>query len=206
MEVDMKRLWWKISIFILLPVFYGCKNCPSPCTSPCTIPYEIYKVAVDERDISTQIKDKTINSKILAQYLKDDSVKVLDISASCYEGHVYLVGEYESALQKKQAINIAKSVEGVKSITTYLHRKKYIKGCGTTDNLNLASHIKAALVEDKNIWATNVEVTVVQCKAVLLGIVGSYEEIDKSITLAKGVKGVRGVKSFLNVLKKSSDA
>ncbi len=198
----MKLYWYKILVSILLPVFYGCSLCSSPCAYPCaypcTIPYDIYKITVDERDISTQVKDKAITTKILAKFVADDSVKVLDISASCYKGQVYLVGEYESTAQKKQAINIAKGVDGVKSITTYLFPKKDIDGCGTTDNLNIAAHVKAALVKDKDIWATNVEVSMVQCKAVLLGVVGSKKEIDKSIALAKGVKGVRGVKSFLN--------
>ena len=199
----MKRYWYKILVFILLPISYGCSLCNSPCTAPCTIPYDIYKVAVDERGIGTQVKDKAINVKILAKFLGDDSVKVLDISASCYQGHVYLVGEYETLGQKRQAIAIAKGVKGVKSITTYLLPKKDIEGCGTTKNLNIAVHIKAALVKDKDIWATNVEVSMVQCQAVILGIVGSDEEIDKSIALAKGVKGVRGVKSYLKVLTMS---
>jgi hyperosmotically inducible protein len=152
--------------------------------------------------VGTQARDKAIIAKILKKFLNDDSIKVLDISVFCYEGHVYLVGEYESVKQKKQAVAIAKVIERVKFVTSYLFPKKNVKDCGMTDNLKILAKVEAALIQDREIWSTNVDVKTVQCSVILLGIVGSHEEIDKSIAHAKGVEGVRFVKSFLNVAKK----
>jgi hyperosmotically inducible protein len=196
----MKQVWLRISIFVLLVTSSGCV-----CLTTCFNPYDWYKIAVDERDIKTQISDKTINAEILARYVDDEKIKALDISADSYEGDVYLTGEYESAEQKKQAETIAKDVDGVKSVTTHLLPKKELKDCGTTDNLAITANVKKALVGDGDIWATNVEVKAIQCKyVVLLGVVGSQEELDKSIEHAKATEGVESVKSFLRVKKGST--
>ena len=74
----------------------------------------IYSTAMDERNMSTIASDTTIKGTIVKKFYDDDKIKSLDISTGCYHGHVYLVGEYDTADQKNRAIKIAKSVEGVK--------------------------------------------------------------------------------------------
>ena len=53
------------------------------------------------------------------------------------------------------------------------------------------------LIGDKNIWSTNITIRTVQCRVVLLGIVGSKIQINRAINHAKSVQNVRSVKSFL---------
>jgi hyperosmotically inducible protein len=110
---------------------------------------------------------------------------------------VYLIGEYDKASQKNRAIKIAKSIEGVKSVTTYLLPKKKGDVCGTDDNIKLALEVKAKLVGDRDIWSTNIDVKSVQCNIVLYGLVASERKITKAIAHAKSVEGVRSVKSLL---------
>jgi hyperosmotically inducible protein len=179
----MKTLIKMIPFFILLLTVSGCGT--------------IYSAAVDERNVSTIANDTTIKGEIVKKFIDDDQIKSLYISTGCYRGHVYLVGEYEKAIQKDRAIQIAKGVEGVKSVTTYLLPKKKGDLCGTDDNLKIAGKVKVKLIEDKDIWSTNIDVKSVQCNVVLYGLVGSQNEINKAIAHAKSVDGVRGVKSFL---------
>jgi len=157
----------------------------------------IYKAAVDERDVKTIANDKKIEATIVKRLLEDDNVKVLDISAYCYDGRVYLLGEYETAQQKNLATQIAKNVEGVKSVTTHLLPKKANHPCGTRENVEITARVKAVLIKDKEIWSTNVDVKTIQCNVVLLGIVGSEQEVRRAIAHAKKVEGVQSVKSYL---------
>ncbi|WP_207261980.1 BON domain-containing protein [Desulfovibrio sp. Huiquan2017] len=159
----------------------------------------VYDVAVEERNVGDYANDEKIAFLIKKDFLADDLVKYLDFDASSYEGLVYIVGEYESRAQVDRAVKIAKSVDGVRSVTTYLLPKKADDSCGTTDNLELYAKIKNLLVQDKNVWSTNVEIKTVQCNVVLLGIVGSAAERDQIIAHAKSVAGVRSVKSFLRI-------
>ncbi len=162
----------------------------------------IYEAAMDPRDLGTQTADAKIDAKITKAYYDDKDMSVLSIDPYVFNGDVYLVGEYANATQKAKAVSLAKGVEGVRSVTTYLLPEKEDPACGTTDNIKVAAKVKAALIGDGDIWSTNVEVKAVQCNVVLLGLVGSQQEIDKSIMHARDTDGVRSVHSYLRVAKK----
>jgi hyperosmotically inducible periplasmic protein len=165
--------------------------------SGCTV----YNAAVDERPVGTIADDTVIKGKIIKRFLADDKIKTLDISVGCYRGHVYLVGQYDEPIQKDRAIEIAKQVDGVKRLTTYLLPKKKNDYCGLEDNLKIEGKVNAKLIEDKDIWSTNIDVKSVQCHIVLYGLVGSKAEITKAVAHAKSVGGTRGVTSFLESVR-----
>lgn len=182
----MNKRTYLVSVFILLALsLAGCGT--------------IYKAAMDERSVGQQTADATISGAIMKLYLEDDDVSVMGIEPYTFYGQVYLVGEYENTKQKSKAIAIAESVDGVKGVTTYLLPEKEDPTCETTDNLSILAAVKSALIGDGDIWSTNVEVKVVQCQVVLLGLVGSRDQLEQSIEHAKAVEGVRGVKSYLKV-------
>ena len=172
---------------------YGCAALvPVPvCTT--------YNIAVDERNIKTVVSDTKIKTLVLDAFIQDKTVKTFDIDVECYYGHVYLIGEYDTDKQINSAIELAGDIEGVKDVTTHLLKKKKGDPCGMTDNLAIKAKVKAKLIKDGDIWSTNVEVAVVQCNVVFMGLVGSNKEIEKIIAHAKSVGGVRSVKSFLKV-------
>ena len=163
-------------------------------SSGCSV---IYTTAVDQRDVETILNDTKIKFTIGNKFYDDEAINSLNLSSGCYSGHVILVGEYDKAFQKKRAIKIAKSIEGVKSVTTYLLPKNKDDVCGTDDNIKLTLEVKTKLVADKDIWSTNIDVKSVQCNVVLYGLVASENKIKKAVAHAKSVEGVRSVKSFL---------
>ncbi|MDO9528567.1 MAG: BON domain-containing protein [Syntrophales bacterium] len=183
----MKKHLMMISYFVILAIVCGCTT--------------VYKAAVDERNVSTIASDNKIAVTVSKRFFDDATIKILDISADCYNGHVYLIGEYENEKQKSRAVKIARGVKGVKSVTTYLLPKKKGDRCGTSDNVAIIAKVKARLIKDKEIWSTNIKVKSVQCNVVLLGIIGSKAEIHKIIDYTKSVEGVRSVKSFLKSIK-----
>jgi hyperosmotically inducible protein len=159
-----------------------------------------YGVAVDERKVGTIVSDEEIKLSIQEKLLGDDAIKVLDISTFCYNGYVYLVGEYGTEKEKERALEIANNASGVKSVTHYLLRKNKEDTCGWTDKLEIDGKIRAELIGDRDISSTNIDVKAIQCHVVLLGIVGSKKEIAKAIAHAKSVTGVRGVTSYLKAV------
>ncbi|MCP3874604.1 MAG: BON domain-containing protein [Desulfobacteraceae bacterium] len=183
----MKKLLIPMLLFLLIPMLNSCGT--------------IYGAAVDERNVATIASDHEIKGKILKRFADDENVGVLDFSVSSYKGHVYLIGEYETLTQKNRAIQLARNEQGVTGITTYLIPEDPKAMCGTAKNLELTGKVKAALIGDKNIWSTNVDVKTMQCTTVLWGLVGSKTEINKAIAHAKSVKGVTKVKSFLKAVK-----
>ncbi len=161
----------------------------------------IYKSAVDKRSVGEQYDDEKLTMAIRNKFSGDEKIKYFDISTYCYNGHVYLVGEYDTLDQKSQAVKLAGEVEGVKSVTDYFLPKKKDDTCGTTANLKLLTKVKTKLIGDKEISSTRIEVKTLQCNIILLGLVGSEDEIKKAISHAKAVEGVRSVESFLKTKK-----
>ncbi|QJB56623.1 BON domain-containing protein [Pseudodesulfovibrio sp. zrk46] len=183
----MKRSISILFVILMLVAAYMTQGCA------------MYDVAVEERNVSTYSGDKKISFLIEEKFLDDNTVKFLDFDAYTYEGHVYLIGEYESHTQVERAVKIAKGVKGVKTVTTYFMPKKVGDHCGTTDNLSISSTLRKDLIADGDIWSTNIDIEMIQCHVVLLGIVGSAKERDKAIAHAKSIEGVRGVKSYIKV-------
>ncbi|MFH1913709.1 MAG: BON domain-containing protein [Pseudomonadota bacterium] len=159
----------------------------------------VYDVAVEERNLGDWTNDKNISYSIERAFLNDELVKYMDFDAFCYEGQVFLVGQYESRDQVKRAESIAKGTKGVHSVTTFVMPKKAHDDCGTTDNLGLYTKVKQRLVADTDIWSTNIDIKTMQCHIILLGIVGSVTERDAAIAHARSVEGARGVESFLMI-------
>ncbi|WP_022663415.1 BON domain-containing protein [Paucidesulfovibrio longus] len=159
----------------------------------------VYKAAMDERSLGQIYDDEQITFLIDKELLADKDVNYMDYKAFTYLGRVYLVGEYESDTQRNRAIRLARDVEGVRSVTTYLLPKQEVANCGTSDQLRIAAELDKDLLEDESVNGTNVDTKIVQCQAVLLGLVGSQQEIDRAQAIAGQVPGVTAVKSFLHV-------
>jgi hyperosmotically inducible protein len=186
----------KLCSALLLIFSFFIAGCTTIATTAGT---SIYKITVDERKASTIATDTKIAITVLAKFINDDLVKAQDISIFCYDGNVFLVGEYELKEQKKRSLEIVRTVEGVKSVTAYLSPKSQNNACGTLDNLAITTKVRIKLIGDKDILSTNVDVETVNCIVVLLGIVGSKQEIEKVVTHARNVTGIHGVKAFLKI-------
>ena len=184
----MQRYFWGFYIILILGILM------TGCTT-------IYKSAVDERSLGEQYDDQAITMSIRKKFTEDEKIKYFDISTYVYNGHVFLVGEYDTVDQKNQAVKLAGEVEGVRSVTNYFLPKKEDDTCGTTANLKLSTKLKTKLIGDKDISSTKIEVKALQCNIILLGLVGSADEIKKAISHAKTVEGIRSVKSFLRIQK-----
>lgn len=183
----MKRILSLLTLLMMLVAVYAASGCA------------VYDVAVEERNVATYSSDKKISFVIEEQFLKDDAIKYMDFDAYSYEGHVYLIGEYESHTQVDRAVAIAKSTEGVRTVTTYFLPKRAEDHCGTTDNVEISATLRHKLISDEDIWSTNIDIEMIQCNVVLLGIVGTSQQKAAAIAHAKETPGVRNVKSFITV-------
>jgi hyperosmotically inducible protein len=159
-----------------------------------------YGVAQEERSNTAIYTDEKIKLTIDKRILGEE-INVFNYATFCYNGDVYLIGEYDTAVQKEKVLKIAHSVTGVKSVTTYLLPKRKIDTCGKMDHAAISIRVQALLIEDHAIHSTNIDVKVVQCHVILLGIVGTGSEADKAVAHARSVDGVIGVMSYLKAMR-----
>lgn len=173
--------------------------------SPMTPVGAIYGAAVDERSVGQQSYDRRLRTSIEAQYAQDSDVSYWGTSVYVFLADVYLVGEYKTEATRDKAVQIARNTEGVRNVYTYFLPEKETT-CGFTDRQEMRAKINYELYGSSGVTATNVEMAIVQCDVVLMGVVANQAEIDKAVSLVKGVDGVQNVKSYLRVLRKAPPA
>jgi hyperosmotically inducible protein len=156
----------------------------------------VYKTSVDERPLRHIFNDKKLTSLLMARLIEDDVTRILDVTAVCYFGYPFVVGQCETLDEAQRIMDIAWEVTG-KPAVPYLLKKGEGEDCNPALNLEMAYETTARLTADKKIFATNVTVKTVQCHVVLLGVLGSKESILAAIEHAKKVFGVQKVQSFL---------
>src|SRR5512139_889825 len=151
----MKRMFLVVSGLLIGAIVAGTTGCSTA-----------YKSAVDQRNLGTQYDDEKITMAIRSKFLEDKGVNYMDISTYCYNGNVYLVGEYEKVEQKNQAVKLAAQVPGVKSVTDHFLPKKKDDSCGTTENLVTEAKVRADLIGDIDLSSTQIETKMIQCQVV----------------------------------------
>jgi osmotically-inducible protein OsmY len=66
------------------------------------------------------VDDSVITTKIKSEYLKDETVKALDVHVRTFKGRVQLSGFVKTRAEKDRAGEIAKSVAGVVAVENAL--------------------------------------------------------------------------------------
>jgi hyperosmotically inducible protein len=165
----------------------------------CSTTGVIYSVAADERAATSIVSDNVIVASLKKTLIEDGGLKALNISVYCYNGHVFLIGESDTEGQKEKAVKTAKGIAGVKSVETYILPQKKHDTCGMADNLAMQAELEADFLADLGIWSSSIDIKVVQCQIILLGIAESRDEINKAIAQAKSVEGNRGVRSYIKL-------
>ncbi|OGR40320.1 MAG: hypothetical protein A2051_05435 [Desulfovibrionales bacterium GWA2_65_9] len=155
----------------------------------------IYDAARDERSVGTIAADKKISTSIKSALVGKDGKLGLAVKVYCYVGKVTLLGQLGDEKFKDFAVATAKKAKGVKGVATHWEAPGMTDTTAT--DVEIAAKLRAALVADKAISATQVEAEVFGGKVYLIGMVRSQKDADKSVAHAKAVKGVIGVTSLL---------
>jgi len=82
-----------------------------------------YKVGTDERSVGSQVSDASITATIKARLVKEPGIRALNIDVDSVDGHVTLTGIVKNTRQAQRAAEIARGVEGVKSVKNNLRVK-----------------------------------------------------------------------------------
>ncbi|MDC0335693.1 BON domain-containing protein [Pseudodesulfovibrio sp.] len=153
----------------------------------------IYESARDERSVTQQADDKRISLDIKAQMADRDSGKALQVHAYCFVGQVYLVGAINDTAFRDFAVKTAKSIKGVKGVKTH-----FVKETDTTAaDLEIAASVRANLIAEGDLSATQIETEVMNGEVVMVGMVRSKADAQLAVKVAKGTGDVRKVTSYL---------
>ena len=157
-----------------------------------------YKVATDERTVGTMVDDTNVSASIKAALIDDPLVKARHIDVDTVDGNVILTGVVESGLQAKRAVEVAQSIEGVRSVKNNLQIGSKTIGQSFDDTI-IGSKIKAKLVKEENVPSMNIDVDVNKGVVTLTGTVQNVATKTKVIDIAKKTAGTIDVVDNITV-------
>lgn len=163
--------------------------------------YEGYKVATDPRTVGTQVDDAIITAKVKAKLIEDPITKARKIDVDTVNGVVTLTGLVESEKEINRAIEIARSVPGVKKVVNNLRVGKRSIG-RYLDDKEITARIKAKFIADPELKALSIDVDTLNGVVTLTGVVERESQRERAVRLAKSVEGVKQV--IVNIQVKSS--
>lgn len=147
-----------------------------------------YAVGTDERPVDRMMDDSTITSRIKNEMIKDETVKARKIDVDTVRGHVTLTGVVETKAESRKAMEVARSVNGVKSVKNNLQIGKKTWTEAVNDNY-LVSKIKSKLIVEPEIRSLNIDVDVHRGVVTLTGIVQSWDQKKRAIEIARNTDG-----------------
>lgn len=69
------------------------------------------------------IDDAAITAKVKGSFVRDDTVKALDVQVETFKGVVQLSGFVDSSMQRDRAEEIARATNGVREVTNNIQLK-----------------------------------------------------------------------------------
>lgn len=164
-----------------------------------------------------RIEDASITAKVKSQLLWNSATSGLDISVKTDNGVVTLTGKVGSEAEADLAQRIAMSTRGVRAVKHVLDINKKsvteavtgtakrgaeIAGHAVADTW-ITTKVKAALLYNRNVDGTAIEVNTKHGVVMLDGAVSSTKELAHAVDIAEGIVGVKKVKSAIEIAASS---
>jgi hyperosmotically inducible protein len=151
-----------------------------------------------ENPVERMVDDSTITTRINHEMVKDDIVKARQIDIDTIGGHVTLTGVVGTRRESARAVQIARGVAGVKSVTNNLQIGERSFGKIWDDNL-ISNKIKAKLIAEPEVRSLNIDVDVYLGVVTLTGVVTSKYQKERAIELSHSTEGTVKVIDNLKV-------
>jgi osmotically-inducible protein OsmY len=156
--------------------------------------------AASVRADEARFDDRDITTAIDAECWLDDAIDANALDVHTQDGVVTFKGTVDNILAKERASEIASNVRGVRAVVNRLR----VIPSAKVDDVKLRRDVEQALLNDPATDSYEVDVEVSSGVVTLSGTVDSWQERRLSEFVAKGVRGVRDLKSNLEVHYKTS--
>jgi len=127
--------------------------------------------------------DAQIEEAIKTQLAKDPLTASLELAVEVRRGVATLGGKTRNQAEQTRAVEIAKSIEGVKDVTNQL----------TISDAPLVEAVKKALAADPIVGSIPIEVESMNGVVSLISDKTDRDQRERAVTVARSVEGVKGV-------------
>jgi osmotically-inducible protein OsmY len=150
-------------------------------------------IAIDPRSIGTQIDDSVMQKNLKARIFLKDKSYLLTINSKVLDGRIFLTGKVVNPEEKLQLTKLAWETKGVRSVKNDTKIKEEFNFKQSAKDLLITSQLRAAIIFNKNVKATNYQIDTYKKKIFIYGIAHTTEERADVINEAKEILDVKDV-------------
>ncbi len=150
-------------------------------------------VALDPRSVGTQIDDSIMQKNLSARVILEDKKYLLSIKSKVLDGRIFLTGKVENPEEKLKLTKLAWETDGVRSVRNDIKIKESFNFKQSAKDIFITSQLRAALILNKEIKATNYQIDTYKKKVYLYGIAITQEEKDLVLIEANKILDVEDV-------------
>ena len=150
-------------------------------------------VALDPRSVGTQIDDSIMQKNLSTRILVLDKNYFLSVNSKVLDGRIFLTGKVEDPEEKLRLTKLAWETKGVRSVRNDIKIKEEFNFQRSAKDLLITSQLRAALIFNKNIKATNYQIDTYKKKIYLYGIAMNSDEKNEVLNEAKEILDVQDV-------------
>jgi osmotically-inducible protein OsmY len=181
----------KSRIFLISLIFLICTGCVG--ISSKGIFGTGVSVAFDPRSLGTQIDDSVMQKNLTARLALRDKVYLLNINTKVLDGRLFLTGKVNDPEEKLQITKLAWETKGARSVRNDITIKEDFNFKQSAKDLLITSQLRAALIFNKKIKATNYQIDTYKKKIFIYGISLTEDEKKEVIKEAKEILDVKDV-------------
>ena len=183
----------------------------SGCVAVMTVAVE---KAYEDRSTAAQLTDAKIHARILAYLTGINTDLVADVNTDIWQGRVLLTGSLDDAGLRGRIVKYARADRHVRAVYDHIQvvskrvKEKRRQGREDSDlgrSINdawISAKVKARLLSMYNVKSVNYRWQTVLSRVYLIGSATSRAERDLVLRVLHATKGVRGVTSYIGILKK----
>ncbi len=150
-------------------------------------------VALDPRSLGTQIDDSIMQKNLSARLLIMDKKYFLSIKSKVLDGRIFLTGKVDNPEEKLKITKLAWETEGARSVRNDIKIKEKFNFQQSAKDILITSQLRAALILNKEIKATNYQIDTYKKKIYVYGIALTSDEKESVIKEAKEILDVENV-------------
>jgi len=158
---------------------------------------EGYDAATDERSLGQQEDDARISGQIKGELLVSGVEGTGTMGVFCRNGIVVLAGVVEHGSKAGgEAVSIARQIQGVRKVETY-----FLPSQSLMRDFLIKVELYFEMALDSDLKVDQMDMAVIDGHVVLIGVVSSRSKAERIIAIACATRGVKAVKSFIQVAR-----
>tara|TARA_B100001175_G_scaffold293762_1_gene280494 strand:- start:1647 stop:2258 length:612 start_codon:yes stop_codon:yes gene_type:complete len=150
-------------------------------------------IAFDPRTVGMQIDDSIMQKNLKGRLALTEKKYFLSIDIKVLDGNIFLSGKVDEPEEKLKIIKLAWETKGARSVKSAISIKGQTNFKGTAKDVLITSQLRAALIFNKSIKATNYNIDTINGKTYVFGIAMTEDEKRELINETKNIYGLEEV-------------